>query len=78
MWLTVQAVRNGLHCHSECVHAADLDTAVAAAERKLIVGQMSTLAEWVLDVAGHAGKAAALLKPARQTVCLQSDIVTHQ
>ena len=73
----MQALQRGLCPHSECVHDAGLDIAVAAAEHKLIAGQTSTLAELAVDVARHAGKAAAQLSPARQPVCLQSDIATH-
>ena len=76
MWLGVQAREAGLCPPSECVHDAGWDIAVAAAEHKLIEGQMSTPAELVVDVAEHAGKAAAQLKPARQTV-LRSGTANH-
>ena len=75
MLLIGQACQHGLQLHSGCVHDAGLDTAVAAAERKLTAVQTSMPAEAVPDAVEHADEAAVQLKAATRSVCLEAGTV---
>lgn len=52
-----------------------MDTAAAAAERKLTAVQMSRPAEVVPDAVEHADEAAVLLEAAMRSVCLEAGTV---
>ncbi len=69
------ACQHGLQLRSGCAHDAGLDTAAAAAERKLTAVQRSRPAEVAPDAVEHVDEAAVVLEAAMRSVCLEAGTV---